>query len=490
MTEELDDGRKVKLMHSPKFPSDLNVENIFAPLTEYGLDDLVYVPFALSSRHGDQGQNAVRPGVLCHLIPIHETNRFSFGQLSLQPEVLRALKISVWAEKAIDPSWFTGWLQGIRAKYAKYFFKKVSKNISNTLISVLILMYRFHIEMIQSKMTRRDETRGTKFQINETHRDIYHQLSYVVHGFKTELLRDTILQFATRLRITFQNSNFWDIFGHWLWTNLLIETWRDNKELGLCLGETISPQVWDKIFKTYIDKDELYSKRIDFLLDVRAILLSRELCGIIRMIDLMTPQGLGRLLGLEISEAGDLIALITTELGDEKRLKAAERILGRLGQVIARQRWQLVVPALMELATIHQRDPRTELQHLSLSGLFEASETVEAYTPAQWREAHHELKTRLNECLTIDLLGPGWHSRRPPVSFPSSRGISPISQIEARLTVEQMFAKTTLTLREAEIVAAIAQGKKAEEIAQELDIMPSTVRGIWRNARIKLQQAV
>jgi hypothetical protein len=82
---------------------------------------------------------------------------------------------------------------------------------------------------------------------------------------------------------------------------------------------------------------------------------------------------------------------------------------------------------------MHGRRQQAELEALIVSRLVEVIEVAGPYTPAEFSEILEALRTKLNQLLTVDILGPEWQKRT---------GASALQEVDfddTTLTIESMF---------------------------------------------------
>jgi len=196
------------------------------------------------------------------------------------------------------------------------------------------------------------------------------------------------------------------------------------------------------------------------------------------------------------TEAGDILAVLSTVRPEDERLKAAKRIARRLGRVIHHTRWSWVQPELMRLARLHNQTPEKELEDKIVSCLFQAADVGGTYTPNEVLTAHKAIRTRLSELLTTDLLGPGWRRKTGAsriqevpiweISGPTL-GRGSIAYIETKLSVELLISRAHLTKREAEVIRAYLLEGSIVSAAKRLAKNPSTAGVLYGRALKKIQ---
>jgi DNA-binding CsgD family transcriptional regulator len=176
---------------------------------------------------------------------------------------------------------------------------------------------------------------------------------------------------------------------------------------------------------------------------------------------------------------------------DEDRIAAAHRLAEWLGRVVYPARWRWVKPALDELSRVHRHSRQVELRSRIISGLFDVVGVAGAYTLAEGDVVRDALRQKLNDLVTVDVLGPGWREMTSTTGAGGeARTLSPEVQIEARLEVERLIAQAGLSRREAEVLQlVVAKGREhgtLKEVADHLGIRASTVRVVWRRAQGKI----
>jgi DNA-binding CsgD family transcriptional regulator len=276
----------------------------------------------------------------------------------------------------------------------------------------------------------------------------------------------------TNLKQVGSPHDLWEPLSRWLSVSYHVLTIMEMED---ALGEetlaAMSEDQWLTTFNAYAYGDkELYNNTMLYLLQGYAHW--RILDMLSRTQDWLFEQ---------LAAYCDLQAVWEPARDDDARVRAATRVVHRLGHCVARQRWPLVQPALAQQAAQHRRSPEDELRQLAIARLFEVIVTITPHELANVSLTHKALRRRLNNLLTMDLLGPEWQKKHL-IQDQCPPGLD----LETRITVQELLDRSSLTPRECEVIDAILRDEDPQEIASYLGIRPETVRVHVSNARKKM----